>query len=211
MRLSFPSPMAQQRQTFLHTLYAGKRELSLHEAQQRAEHLGLEWLRPPLVVAAIAPYYTDVPAQEKDDLLLRYHAFILEQLDAAGYLGCCLIDSGERFVVILSLHEEYKHPHELDEFFISVHDSLHQHFGHELFIGIGSVVDALNKVDTSYMDAAEMLAYKFQYASRGVINITNITRFEHTLCQQPHHDRPGHRLFSGWRSGQDVRAAGRAH
>lgn len=178
--------LEKSRQTFLRALFMGKREMTPHEARVRADILGLEWLKPPLVIAAIAPFYTDVPLEEKDELILNYEAFIAQQLERAGYRGICLTDSCERFIVMLSLHEGYTRPDDLDEYFISVHEQLYQRFGKEQFIGIGSVVDELNKVDTSFTDAIEMLAYKFQYSSRGVINISNLMRFEHARYVNNH-------------------------
>jgi len=49
----------------------------------------------------------------------------------------------------------------------------------ELFIGIGSVVDRLTGIARSAAETMEMLAYKHQYADRGVVNIANTVRFQH--------------------------------
>ncbi|MCR4825172.1 MAG: hypothetical protein K5849_07460, partial [Bacteroidales bacterium] len=46
--------------------------------------------------------------------------------------------------------------------------------GLDQFIGIGSVVDAYGKIAVSAAEATGMLAYKYQYAEKGVINIANI-------------------------------------
>lgn len=178
--------LEKSRQNFLRALYMGKYEMTDHEVQVRSRQLELEWLKPPLVVAVIAPSYTDLSLEEKDSRILDYEEQIHHQLRQNGYYGVCLTDSSERFVVMLSLHEGYSRPGDLDAYFIALHQQLHRSFGQELFIGIGGVADALNKVDISYTDAVEMLAYKYQYSSRGVINIATRMRFEHTRYVSNH-------------------------
>lgn len=165
------------RRTFLQILLDGKREMSAEEAELRAKRLGMLELQPPFVVVAVAPNYGAVPIEQRDDILHEYENYVCRLLDNYGYHGACLTDSYSRVLALLSLARLGEDSNELDEVFADVHRTLYMHFHCDLFIGIGGIVKALNQVGTSTADSIEMLAYKYQYASRGVINISNIKRF----------------------------------
>lgn len=167
------------RRDFLHFLMDGKREITDQDAQKRAERLNWFWMKPPFVVAAVAPDYSGVAPEDKDDLIYDYEDHVCAMLDDLGYDGACVTDSKCQVMVLLSLAQVSQNATELDEAFSIIHHKLYMHFGRGLFIGIGGVVDALDKINTSAADAQEMLAYKFQYSSRGVINISNIRQFSY--------------------------------
>lgn len=165
------------RRDFLRFLMDGKREITDAEVQIRAQRLGCAWLKPPFVVIAVAPQYSGIAAEEKDCLIYEFEDYVCALLDDLGYQGACITDSRCQVMVLLSLASTSQNATELDEAFSIVHHKLRMRFPLELFIGIGSEVDALDKISTSAADAQEMLGYKFQYSSRGVINISNIKQF----------------------------------
>lgn len=172
--------LERSRATFLNILFGGKREMTEEEAMQRAARLGLSFLRPPFVVAIIAPVYTQDPQTNPDDRLFEYEEYVNYQLKKSGFAVATSTDISCRVRVLLPLGGKDREGIDLDELFISLHKKLLLRFGYELFISIGGVVDALNQVVVSFQDANEMQAYKYQYASRGVSNIANRMRFEHS-------------------------------
>ena len=81
--------------------------------------------------------------------------------------------------VLLPLTDNSLSEQNLDELCIILREKFYNHFGLDLFIGIGSVVNAYTEISRSAIEAGEMLAFKHQYADRGVINIINTFRFKH--------------------------------
>lgn len=171
--------LEKSRATFLNILMNGKREMTEQEAMCRAAKLGLEFLQPPYVVAIIAPVYIQDPAVDPDDLLFEYEEYVRRQMNKAGYAAVTNTDTVCRVRLLVSLAGRNAQDVDLDELFINLHKKLLLHFGYELFISIGSVVNALNQTVVSFLDANEMQAYRYQYASRGVSNIANRMRFEY--------------------------------
>lgn len=167
------------KRNFLQIIIEGKYELSCEEAEARVEWLGLHVLQPPLVAVVISPEYTSVEIMAKDQLLFDVERYVCKLLDEFGYDGASITDSCCRVVSVISIRNKKTNATELDEVFATIRDNILRRFSLDSFIGIGSVVDQINKINTSYVDAQEMLAYRFQYSSRGVINISNILRFSH--------------------------------
>ena len=166
-----------QSQTFMRMLLGGKIEISCGECEARQARLGLEWLTPPLVVASIAPVYTGVDYGKKDSLISEYESYVRGYLEREGVPAYCTTDIYNNVLAVLSLTS--LEPFSMDEFFIRLHKKLYLHFNLDLFIGVGSPVGHLNAIGGSVSDARQMLAYKYQYADRGVVNIANIVKFQY--------------------------------
>lgn len=160
---------------FIRFLLLGKVEISAKEAAARWEQLGLGWLKPPFVVVKIAPVFSSVPFEEKDRSLFEYEQAVNRLLKNEDFIFCTMLDEYNTVQVILSLANNTA---VLDDVFIRIHERLFFLYGLDLFIGIGSRVDGLEKLAVSVADAHLMLAYKYQYADRGVVDIDNIVRFQ---------------------------------
>ena len=68
-----------------------------------------------------------------------------------------------------------------DDTFLELHERILADHGIQQFIGIGSEAEEYGKISVSASEASSMLGYKFQYADRGVINISNIIHFRYNL------------------------------
>ena len=164
---------------FLRSLLDGKREISEAEADARSKHLHLNNLSLPCAVICISPYYTSVDYQKKDELIKECCDYVCKRLERKGYRYYALTNSYDNIQILLPTAANDLSEKELDEVFILLRDRFYNHFELELFIGIGSVVDQFSKISRSALEAMEMLAFKHQYADRGVINIVNTTKFRH--------------------------------
>jgi len=160
---------------FIRFLLCGKVEISNKEAATRWNQLGLSWLKPPFVVVKIAPVFSSVAFDKKDKSIFEYEQSVIKLLKREGLTFCTLIDEYNTIQVIISMENNDA---VLDDGFIRIHEQLLILYGLDLFIGIGSRVDALEKLAISVADAHLMLAYKYQYADRGVVDIENIVRFQ---------------------------------
>jgi len=167
------------RDQFIRALLDGKRETTPAEVFVRRANLGLDWLEPPFAVACVSPDYTSVPYERKDEIMADYRQYLSSLLQRAGRAAYCLVNGYNNIQVLLSLARAPRGEERLDELFIGIHERLLAHFGLELFIGIGGVVERLEEVSSSALTAHEMLGYKFQYADRGVIDSANIVQFRH--------------------------------
>ena len=164
---------------FLGFLLEGKREISETEAAARRDHLELDKLQLPCVVVCVSPYYTKVEPIHKDRIIQDYCEYIWNWLEKKDLDCYCITNAYDNTQVIISMASGHMGAGELDELFISLRQKLQARFGLELFIGIGSVVDRLTGIARSAAETMEMLAYKHQYADRGVVNIVNTVRFQH--------------------------------
>ena len=160
---------------FIRFLLCGKVEISNKEATTRWNQLGLSWLKPPFVVVKIAPVFSNVAFEKKDMRIFEYEQSVKRLLKKEGFTFCTLIDEYNTVQIIISMENNDA---VLDDVFIRIHEQLLIMYGLDLFIGIGSRVDALEKLAISVADAHLMLAYKYQYADRGVVDIENIVRFQ---------------------------------
>lgn len=160
-------------------LLDGKREISEQEALIRTKRLGLREILFPCVVICVSPYYTDVAFEKKDETIRGCADYVSAFFQRANYKYYCLINSYDNIQVLLPTDANSLTEWDLDELSISLHQKLYRHFQLNLFIGIGSVVDRYADISRSATEAMEMLAYKYQYADRGVINIINTLRFKH--------------------------------
>ena len=156
---------------FIRFLLCGKVEISNKEATTRWNQLGLSWLKPPFVVVKIAPVFSNVAFEKKDMSIFEYEQSVKRLLKKKGFTFCTLIDEYNTVQIIISMENNDA---VLDDVFIRIHEQLLVLYGLDLFIGIGSRVDALEKLAISVADAHLMLAYKYQYADRGVVDIENI-------------------------------------
>ena len=164
---------------FLSSLLDGKREISEREAKVRCNRLELVDVVLPCVVICIAPYYSKVSFDKKDEVMQSSSDFVSRFFQKIGYKYYCLTDTYDNMHVLLSLADNRLSEKKLDELCINLREKYLGHFGLDLFIGIGSVVDEYTKISKSSMEAGEMLSFKFQYSDRGVINIVNTFHFKH--------------------------------
>lgn len=166
-----------KQQHFIRVLLGGKIEISHDETVIRQNVLELGWLSPPFVVVDIAPVYKGIDFFEKDNQISEYEQYVKQLLKSEGLEFVCIADEYNYLQIVISLND--KSVNYLDDIFIRIHEKLYVSWGFELFIGIGSVAFELRKIAQSAADAHLMLAYKYQYADRGVININNLVRFQH--------------------------------
>lgn len=170
-------------QHFIRTLLDGQKEISNGEVLVRQRALGLEYLNPPFVVVCIAPDFVSTDFAEKDRLIFTMGEYIRKRLTGDGYPCFVCSDSGDNYQVVLSLFgKDSKH---LDEYFIDFRHQLSVEFGVELFIAIGKAVVNLRDVCESASDAKEMLSFRFRYADRGVISVTNLVLFRKSAMIGP--------------------------
>lgn len=160
---------------FLQLLLEGRREISEEEASERIGILGIDKLKLPCFVICVSSDYSHVPFGERDGKILACERYVSNYFERQG-VDCCAITNAYNNVQAI-LHTENKKVNE--EVLSRLHDKLLLDLNLEQFIGIGSVVDAYGKIAISAAEATDMLAYKFQYAEEGVINIANIVRFQY--------------------------------
>jgi len=166
-----------QKSHFIYTLLEGKREINEEEAQARKLSLGLDELKLPCIVVCIAPYYAGVVYESRDKLISECQSYIANLLNKRGFVFCMNVDACDNIRLILHAQSI----NQIDEQFVRIHQKIQDKFGIELFIGIGSVVESYGRISVSAAEAAEMLAYKYQYADRGVINIANIVCLRYNI------------------------------
>lgn len=162
---------------FIRFLLGGKIEISNEETKARQHKLGLDWLFPPFVVVTIAPVYKGIDFSIKDKVISEYEQYTKQLLKLENLKFVCITDEYNNLQIVVSLKD--MDINSLDDTFIHIHEKLYLNCELELFIGIGGSVSELRKISLSSADAHQMLAYKYQYADRGVININNIVRFQH--------------------------------
>lgn len=162
--------MTNNQQYFIQSLLDGKREITDYEVKTRQRVLGLDSLVAPFVVVDVAPNYSTVEIEKKDETI----ALLSEHLSSINESFLVFPDSYNNFLILISGTIPD------DAFFVSLHEKLYAKFGMELFIGIGSVVEKFGKINESAADAKEMLGYKYQYADKGVISYSNIVKFQYS-------------------------------
>lgn len=162
--------MTNNQQHFIQSLLDGKREITDYEIQTRQKVLGLDSLNAPFVVVDVAPDYATVEIEKKDETIGLFREY-LSSLSASFFV---IPDSYNNFLILISGTVPK------DSYFISLREKLCVKFGMELFIGIGSAVEKLGKINESASDAKEMLGYKYQYADKGVISYSNIVKFQYS-------------------------------
>lgn len=164
---------------FLRSLLDGKREITEFEAQVRRKKLALQDLVLPCAIVCISPYFTNIRFEKKDELISNCSDYVCRLLEKAEYKYYCITNSYDNIQIILPTEANGFTTQILNDFFIKMHQRFNRHFDLELFIGIGSIVDLYSEISRSALEAMEMLAFKNQYADRGVINIVNTSRFRH--------------------------------
>ena len=167
------------RDSFVRSLLEGRREEMEEDLCIRRRILKLDKLCPPFVVAEIAPDYTQLSNDIKDEMIYEVYEACWKFLGNYKYEAYCVINGGNNVQVILSLHEKLQSSAEIEKLFQRLYGRLSSQYALDLFIGIGNVVDSLMKISNSASEAREMLGYKYQYADHGVINIANIVRFRY--------------------------------
>ena len=164
---------------FIRSLIDGRREISDQEAATRAQKLGIHELVFPCVVVSVAPYYTSVPPGKKDEVIQECSNYICRFLEKAGYIYLCNTNSYDNILIIIPTQANQLTAQDIENTCIRLHQKFCHHFQLEAFIGIGSEVSKYTDITKSASEANEMLAYKYQFADRGVINCANIARFKH--------------------------------
>lgn len=164
---------------FLRSLLDGKREISEQEAKLRAKKLALSNLVFPCAIICISPFFSTISFDKKDETIQACSDFVCRFLGKETYRYYCLTNSYDNLQIVFPTAINGRSGEDLDELFIRLHHQFNQHFGLELFIGIGSVVDFYTEISRSSLEAMEMLAFKNQYSDRGVVNIINTSRFKH--------------------------------
>ena len=159
---------------FLHQLLEGRREISEEEAAERISILEIEKQLLPCYVVCISSDYSHIPYQKKDGAIYECERYVAAFFEKQGIRYCTVTNSENNVQAIL--HTESGKADE--ELLIRLHEKLLTDLGLDQFIGIGSVVNEYGKIAVSSAEATDMLAYKYQYAEKGVINITNIVRFQ---------------------------------
>ena len=162
---------------FLTCLLEGRKDIKEDEAAKRIELLGLNDLMLPCIVACVAPDLTPFSLEEKDGIIFRLPRFIVRFFSQKGITCYALLNAYDNVQVLLSRPRGK----ETDNMFVELHEKLLSDFGCQQFIGIGSEVNEYCQISVSSSEAFGMLGYKYQYADRGVINISNIIHFRHNL------------------------------
>ena len=171
--MEFPYNQNSLRFHFVRVLLAGKRELTAEEMSDRAGKLGLQWISPPLLVAEIAPYFTG----NREKNVVRICQFVQTFLDRRECKAICVLNEYDNIQVLLHTDSDVKIEN-VDLLFAELRKSLIDEYRCEIFIGIGRLTNSLTAVAGSAVDARQMLAYRFQYAEKGIINIANIIHFQ---------------------------------
>lgn len=161
---------------FLRLLLEGHREIGEHEAEERKRILKLDQLQLPCKVVCIAPDYSQILPQCKDKMVFSCEKYVASYFEKKSICCCTITNSYENVQCILHVKDDNICEEEL---LIQLHERILLDLGLQQFIGIGSKVGEYGKIAVSAAEATDMLAYKYQYAERGVINISNIVRFQH--------------------------------
>lgn len=179
---SLNGALPERQDHFIRSVLEGVREFSQAEMEVRKNRLHLQWLQPPFVVAVVAPDYTPVSFESKDEVIQRVKAYAQQALAKQGYSAYCLLNSFNNIVLLLTLEKSETKHSALDTFFLNLRKKLLQTFGLDLFISIGNVQNAATDIHISYAEANQMLYYKYQYGSRGVILAANIAPYRHAAA-----------------------------
>lgn len=163
---------------FLSSILKGKREITEEEARRRAIHLRFV-LESPFLVAEVAPYYSCIKAEDKDELIQACADYVESLLTKAGFSAYYFINEFDNVQVLFYCLTDLQLAN-LEDALIDVRNKLQFRYELDSFIGIGAQVDNLTAISSSANDASEMLAYKFTYAEQGVVNIRNLIRFSHS-------------------------------
>lgn len=166
------------RDNFIRFLIDGKIEATVDEIETRKKCLGLEWLQGPFVVALAAPNYAGAKNNEKDIILCSYEEYVKKEVNRTKLDSYCITNSYNQVVILLALRGNECKKEELNKIFADIYKKLIKKFDYEVFIGVGSVANNYQEIATSASDAREMLAYKYQYADSGVVNIMNMVQFQ---------------------------------
>ena len=166
------------RDNFIRFLIDGKVEVTADEVEIRKKNLNLEWLQGPFVVALAAPNYAGVKNNVKDTTLCLYEGYIRKELNKTKLASYCITNSYNQVVMLLALRGDECKTEEINTVFADIYKKLTKKFDYEVFIGVGSVANNYQEIATSASDAREMLAYKYQYADSGVVNIMNMVQFQ---------------------------------
>ena len=174
--------LPEQQEHFIRSVLEGIRELSQCEMEIRQSRLQLQWLQPPFVVAVVAPDYSPVSFENKDEVIQRVKVYTQQALARQGYSAYCLLNSANNIVLLLALEKSGTKHSALDALFLNLRKKLLRSFGLDLFISIGNVQNAATDIHISYAEANQMLYYKYQYGSRGVILAANIAPYRHAAA-----------------------------
>lgn len=110
-------------------------------------------------------------------LIAEYEDYISAYLKRKGYLFWTNINSKDHIQVVMHV----ACMDGIEELLIKLHRKLQKKWEFDLCIGIGSMVDKYEQIPISAAESSEVLAYKYQYADRGVINISNIVRLRYNI------------------------------
>lgn len=168
---------------FIRFLLDGKREASEEELRIRAEGLGLTCKEASYLVIDISPDYSVLTYGKKDEYMSEMVSFTKSFFLKNALNAYVLLDSFNNLQVLISGISNDSPDIEL--LCTTLYQKLISVFALEIFIGIGSVVERLVDVSNSAADAYLVLAYKYQYADKGVINISNIIKFQHNASIGP--------------------------
>ncbi len=163
---------------FIRFLLDGKIDMTRDEILARKKKLDLDWLDGPFVVALISPNYAGVKHQEKDDVLFEYEDFVRKELNKLEIESYCMTNSYNQIAVLLAFGTVKCEREYLNNLFSNIYKKITKKYEFEVFIGIGSVANSFQEIAVSSSDAREMLAYKYQYADEGIINIQNLVHFQ---------------------------------
>lgn len=166
-------------ENFIRFLLDGKIEVTIEEVEIRKKSLGMQWLQGPFVVALVAPNYIGIKSSEKDITLCLYEKFVRQELHKIKYDSYCITNSYNQVVILLAMNKAKCETEELNTIFANLYQKLTKKYEYEVFIGVGSLAKNYQEIAVSTSDAREMLAYKYQYADAGVINIMNMVQFQY--------------------------------
>ena len=162
---------------FVRVLLCGDRQMSEQEVISRMNALQITSVQLPCVVVCIASNYENYDYCRKDRVILECEQYVIQTLKKYGYIFCVSVNSRDQIQAIIKTQNTNK----LEEHLIDLRKKLELRFGFELFISIGSCVDQFGLISVSANEAMQMLAYKYQYGDRGVVNIANIIRFRYNI------------------------------
>lgn len=172
----------EQRDHYVHSVLDGIREVTQEEMEIRQKRLQLQWLKPPFVVAVVAPEYAPLPYEQKDDTIQGFKSAVLRFFCKEGYPTYGITDSRNNVAVLISLHGKDVGESDIDSLFLEVHEKLSRKFGLDLFIGIGNIQRNAADIRFSHAEAYQMLGYKYQYGARGVISASNVVSYRHAAA-----------------------------
>lgn len=154
----------------------GFRELSEEKIRKRMEYLDLHLNGPHYCVILFAPYLMEKDAEVIDRVLMNLLRRVREEYRKWGIECCTISDNYCNIVSILSLQSEdiYRN---LGDITRVLAEELIRRYDVNMYVGIGSMVDALSVLHESKDTAAEALAYKFTFAQDHVIAARDVKRF----------------------------------